>query len=77
MKAVDFKQSNLTLVGDDCFDLPVYHDNLQSISCWKPSEEELAEINLTGTIWLSVIGQHPPVMLSGKSPFEEDKDAHV
>jgi len=77
MKPATFEQSNLTMVAEDCLDLPVYHDNLQSISCWKPNEDELAEINRTGIVWLSVIGRHPPVMLSGNSPFVGKPDAHL
>ena len=41
------------------------------ISCWKPTKEELAEINRTGRVWLVVQGETmPPVHLDGISPFK-------
>jgi hypothetical protein len=40
------------------------------VSCWKLTREELDEINKTGRIWLSVIGNNmPPVYLAGTKPF--------
>lgn len=40
------------------------------ISCWKPTKEELEEINRTGRVWLVVCGNTmPPVMVEGISPF--------
>ncbi len=40
------------------------------ISAFKPTVEELAEIQRTGRVWLMVYGwQMPPVKLSGYSPF--------
>jgi len=41
------------------------------ISCWKPTREELAEIQRTGRVWLMVIGETmPPCYLDGHNPFE-------
>lgn len=40
------------------------------VSCWKPTREELEEINRTGRVWLIVMGHTmPPVMLEGIKPF--------
>jgi hypothetical protein len=40
------------------------------VSCWKPTAEELAEINRTGRVWLIVMGQTmPPAILEGQNPF--------
>lgn len=40
------------------------------VSCWKPTAEELEEINRTGRVWLVVFGTTmPPVTLMGNKPF--------
>lgn len=40
------------------------------ISCWKPTREELEEIQRTGRVWLMVWGQTmPPVALVGTKPL--------
>jgi len=53
---------------DRCSDLTVFQDKTSVISCWKLSEEELAEVNRTGVVWLRVHGQGtPPVKVSGHS----------
>jgi hypothetical protein len=40
------------------------------VSCWKPTAEELAEIQRTGRVWLVIYGQTmPPVSVEGISPF--------
>lgn len=39
------------------------------LSCWKLTQEELNEINVTRRIWLTVMGeQMPPVMVAGHKP---------
>ncbi len=41
-----------------------------TISCWEPSEEELAEIIKTKKVWLRIYGaNHPVVSVSGNSPW--------
>ncbi len=43
------------------------------ISCWKPSREELEEVQRTGRVWLVVYGETmPPAHVSGLSPFREE-----
>lgn len=44
-----------------------------SVSCWKPSAEELAEINKTGEVWVGVMASlksptQPPIWLLGIDP---------
>lgn len=40
------------------------------ISCWKPTAEELAEIQRTGRVWLMIWGvTMPPACVLGSSPF--------
>lgn len=44
------------------------------VSCWKPTAEELAEINRTGRVWLMTWGRTmPPVTVLGLTPFIEDR----
>lgn len=51
-------------VGPDSNGLPVV------ISCWKPTKEELAEIQKTGRVWLIVWGiTMPPACVLGEKPF--------
>lgn len=42
------------------------------ISCWKPTQEELEEIQRTGRVWLWIMGKTmPPAFVSGKFPWDE------
>jgi len=42
------------------------------ISCWKPTLQELREINLTGRVWCYHYGNNlQPHALSGTNPFEQ------
>ncbi|PSR54168.1 hypothetical protein AHMF7605_11865 [Adhaeribacter arboris] len=79
MKPVPFKESNLNLgAGDNpnTDDMPVAisKDGEEIpfiVSCWKPTPEELAEINRTGEIWLATMGHRPPpIMAVGHNPFK-------
>jgi len=47
----------------------VWRNGALSVSCWRLSAEELAEINRTGRVWLLVTGAHPPVVVQGNDPF--------
>lgn len=50
--------------------LRVFRDGEQVISCWKPTQEEIDEIQRTGRVWLGVMGiTMPPVYITGFSPF--------
>ena len=41
-----------------------------TISCWKLTAEELAEVNRTGRVWLGCMGATmQPAWISGHSPF--------
>ena len=60
---------------EQCECLPVHLNHLPGslpviISCWKLTKEELAEVNKTGRIWLTVAGGNmPPVLVAGEKPF--------
>lgn len=42
------------------------------VSCWKPTKEELEEINRTGRIWLYIYGYTmQPAAIGGHDPFKE------
>ena len=75
-KPVKYSHTNVAWYGDgDTGALPAYRDDKGSTSCWELSEEELAEVNLTGKVWLTVWGAwHPSVYIDGKFPFEEDEE---
>lgn len=61
---------------DECVALSVWRGESADgvplvVSQWRPTREELAEINRTGRVWLTVLGvTMPPVAISGDSPFE-------
>lgn len=69
---VQFAEANLVLTPppgeeESVVQLPVLRDNGVIVSCWRPSEAELAEIMRTGRIWLSVWSgaSSPPVYVTG------------
>lgn len=71
---VPFSESNLTLVGEDCLDLPVHRGVMNGhpvvTSKWQLTKPELEEVLRTGTIWLRVWGETaPPMMLEATYPF--------
>ena len=74
MKAIDFKESTKTLNRPDtltdleCRSLPIWTDEKQCISCWKPSFLERISILIYGRVWLSVWGgsTQPPVWVDGE-----------
>ena len=42
-----------------------------TITCWKPTREELDSIEKTGRVWLMIFGKGmPPVAVTGWSPFK-------
>ena len=83
MRPANFEHSNCSLDSpsnmktDDCEPLFVYRgldgrDRPVVISCWKPTAEEIAEIQRTGRVWLTVCGgMMPPVTISSTSPWRD------
>lgn len=68
MKPVMFEGMNTNYVSDHCDDLPtmVQRDeagNLQIVSVWEFSEEDLQCIRDGGKLCLCLYGQQPPVSL--------------
>lgn len=42
-------------------------DGAACVSCWRLDADELAEIQRTGVVWLSVMGStHPPLLVTGR-----------
>lgn len=82
MFATDFEQSNTVfdkpkeMSREECSALNVWCGlNLQKesiiISCWKPTKEELEEINKTGRVWCIHYGSGlQPHALLGVNPFD-------
>jgi len=81
MKPIQFKEANIILTahpGDEqkVQNMPAYSNTKLglTISCWELDGEELLKICETKKVYLHVMGDtQPPVMLSIKSPFKEDK----
>ena len=71
-QAVGFEGANVlyrapeSMSQEECYDLQAFTDGAQIISCWRLTQEELAEVARTGVVWLSVRGGvQPPVLVSG------------
>lgn len=75
MEPIKFEEQNITFVAEGCLDLPAHKAEDQIISCWKLSDEELKQIQETGIVWFSVMGQQqPPIWLGVENPFIEVGD---
>lgn len=86
MELSSFAESNAVLGKPDGYTdaqceaasvfLGVRSDNIPIVvTCWKPTQAELDEIQRTGRVWCIVHGlTMPPVELSGFSPFAEAAD---
>lgn len=66
---------------DDCDSLSVWRGVIDNgtpvvISCWKPTAEEMEEIQRTGRIWILVMGTTmPPIAPTGHKPFQESGES--
>lgn len=80
MDCTSFAESNRVLYAPDgmtseqCEPLSVYTGTMDgtpvTISCWKPTKEELEEFNRTGRMWLIVCGESMfPSAMTAISPF--------
>lgn len=82
MELSSFDESNVVLDKPDnmsyeeCSPASVFRGKNESgqpvvISCWKPTREELEEIQRTGRVWLTVLDfTMPPAYVSGVSPWK-------
>lgn len=53
---------------EDCYDLAVFSDGQCVVSCWRLTEEELAEVARTGVVWVKVQGTAlPPMLIHGEA----------
>lgn len=83
MVPTNFNESNHTLnkpsdmTHEQCEPLSVWVGKSKEgmpwcISCWKLTKEELEEFQLTGRIWLMLVGNTmPPAALTAINPFKE------
>lgn len=81
MNPIDFEYRNAILTpayegkysGDviEIVSLPVWTNNEQCISCWKPSLRERLSILFFGKVWVAVLsgGSQPPVAATGKRKY--------
>lgn len=89
MKPVDFDESNTVLGAppevnralppdEQVKELPAFacqHDGGVIVSCWELSAAEMAEVMLTGKVWLTVFGgSHPPVSVNTENPFQHSDE---
>lgn len=77
MRPTNFPEQNDILRGghESVFDLPIFRDGNEVISCWTPTPAELMELNATGRLWLRVQAPtHPPLLPTGLYPFEQVKN---
>lgn len=92
MEPIRTSYANVTLKGEGCLDLPAtvaqYQDGdmLQYETAWKPSPEELQDLQEGGTLYLYTLARKgsgfPPTMLSTRSwiegtPEHEAEDARA
>jgi len=82
MKPVNFPQANRVLkaprgMEKECGDLHTFSDGVNCISCWQPTEEEIAAIAAGQPIYLLVVSGHtqPPVSVMATSPFITPEEA--
>ena len=73
---VNFKEANFTWQGfnetedhPEVADLHTWHNNKESISCWKMTWLERFYTLATGKVWVRVWGDQPPIYVEGKFPF--------
>jgi hypothetical protein len=62
--------------GPGFFDLPVVHADHAGkpvmVTAWELTDDEVAEVQRTGRIWLGIMGTvHPPIWLAATNPFVE------
>lgn len=72
-EAVKFGGSNMVLhapegMEESCSDLHTFTNGNCSVSCWRLTPEELAEINRTGCVFLSIFSDRtqPPVFIGAE-----------
>ncbi|WP_430254320.1 hypothetical protein [Neorhizobium sp. DAR64872/K0K18] len=74
---IDFEGSNLVMRApegaENVQNMHVYRTRHSCVSCWTVTPDELAEITMTGRIFLSVLagGQQPPVYVGSESTCRE------
>lgn len=74
---VGFEGANMVFTAPDtmkpreCSDLEVFKQDNLIVSCWRLSKEEIAKINETGVVWLSIIGASlPPVKVQATGALD-------
>ena len=83
MKPIDFKGANVNMTKpegmteEQCGSMPVLHaivdlgptKSISSFtSCWELSDEDIDNILRERKVWLTILGQQPPVSLESSTP---------
>ena len=79
MEASSFDEANAVygkpegMSADECNPLSVMRGHVGNlpclVSCWKPTQAEMDEIQRTGRVWLVIVGYMlPPLYLAGHKP---------
>lgn len=80
MKPINFAQANQMLgapegwdkdANGECQSLPVMNNGQCIVSCWKPSDEELTELNKGGAVMLMIYGANQPPIQIVAAAMEE------
>jgi hypothetical protein len=83
MHPASFDEENLVLdkppnmSAEQCDALSAWRGQLDNgfngfVTCWKPTKDELIEIQNTGRVWVIVMSDgYPPMHITGFKPFLE------
>lgn len=79
---IPFDHSNSVYTAPGCYDLHTWqgldvHGNLQVVSCWKFTPEELQYIAEHGHCFLKVMGGQPPVTIFAEDIYRDPTDAEI
>lgn len=82
MKPIETQDTNALFRAEGCFDLPATtcHDPKTGLNyiqtVWELTPEELDQVNETGLIYVSVVGQAIQPMLVSTESILEESQAH-
>lgn len=77
MKPIDFPQANVKMIAPVGQEDRVYSmfahrtDDGRTISCWTLDDKELAMISESKQVWLSIMGNMPPLSLIAETPYTD------
>lgn len=81
MIPLSFPEQSQVMKGNDCLDLPAHVSMVQigdrimwqTVTCWKPTEDELSDLLTGKCLWMRVMAAPtPPVWVGTESPFPKE-----